>query len=483
MSETGVHSSEIHERAHKALGDEHLQEAYRSSTLRLYTHRLQAIGQVPGFEPLRDRARELKREVIDHLDYYLAQFADNVERQGGKVHWARTGEEACNIIKKIVRSAGAKEVVKSKSMVGEEIELNHSLEADGIEPIETDLGELIVQLAGERPAHIVAPAIHKTRHDVSDLFVEKLHSQRTEDPEVLTAIARKALREMFARAGVGVSGANFAVAETGSIVLVENEGNIRLCTTAPRVHIALVGIEKIIPRFDDLGVFLRLLGRSATGQKLTSYTSILTGPRRPGEDGPEEMHVILMDNGRIRTLADEKMREALYCIRCGACLNACPVYRKIGGHAYGWVYSGPIGALITPEFVGLGPARELPFASSLCGACREVCPVRINIPDLLLHLRTHAQEQYPLSPHMGEVISERKGMRLWTWAMKRPWAYSLGGAIARFAVRWLPASGESGMRKWIARLPVYPFSNWTDGRDFPAPDPVPFRKRWKKLSE
>ena len=337
------------------MGDAHLQEAYRSSTLRLYSHRLHAIGQVPGFEPLRDRARELKREVMDHLDDYLAQFADSVERQGGKVHWARTAEEACDIVKEIVKSAGAHEVVKSKTMVGEEIELNHALEAAGIDAIETDLGEMIVQLSGERPAHIVAPAIHKTRHDVSDLFVDKLHSERTEDPEQLTAIARKTLREIFARAGVGVSGANFAVAETGSIVTIENEGNIRLCTTAPRVHVALVGIEKIIPRFSDLGVFLRLLGRSATGQKLTSYTSILTGPRRPGEDGPDEMHVVLIDNGRTGALADEKMREALYCIRCGACLNTCPVYRKIGGHAYGWVYSGPIGALITPQFVGLKP--------------------------------------------------------------------------------------------------------------------------------
>jgi L-lactate dehydrogenase complex protein LldF len=482
VSETGVHSSAIHELAQKAMGDGHLQEAYRSSTLRLYSHRLEAIGQVPGFEPLRQRARELKREVMNHLDDYLAEFGDNVERQGGNVHWARTGEEACAFVKEIVKTSGAEEVVKSKSMVGEEIELNHALEAAGIDPVETDLGELIIQLSGERPAHIVAPAIHKTRHDVSDLFVEKLHSESTEDPEQLTAIARKVLREMFAKAGVGLSGANFAVAETGSVVTIENEGNIRLCTTAPRIHIALVGIEKIIPRFADLSVFLRLLGRSATGQKLTSYTSILTGPRRPGEDGPEEMHVILIDNGRIRTLADEKMREALYCIRCGACLNTCPVYRKIGGHAYGWVYSGPIGALITPQFVGLGQSRELPFASSLCGACREVCPVKINIPDLLLHLRGQAQENFPVPSHAGEAISERKSTRFWAWAMKRPWAFSLGGAAARFGVRWLPGSGGSSARKWITKLPFYPFSNWTKERDFPAPDPVPFRKRWEDLS-
>ena len=480
MSETGVHSAAIHERAHTAIGDAHLQEAYRSSTLRLYSHRLEAIAQVPGFEQLRQRARELKREVMNHLDYYLAQFADNVELQGGKVHWARTGKEACDIVKEIVKAAGAKEVVKGKSMVGEEIELNHALEAAGIEAIESDLGEMIVQLSGERPAHIVAPAMHKTRHDVSDLFSEKLHSEKTEDPEQLTAIARRVLRAKFAKAGVGMSGANFAVAETGSVVTIENEGNIRLSTTAPRVHIALIGIEKIIPRFDDLGVFLRLLGRSATGQKLTSYTSILTGPRRPGEDGPDEMHVVLIDNGRTGALADEKMREALYCIRCGACLNTCPVYRKIGGHSYGWVYSGPIGALITPQFVGLNQARELPFASSLCGACREVCPVKINIPDLLLHLRGKAQERVPATPHMGEAVSEGKGMRMWAWAMKHPWVYSLGGAAVRFGTRCLPSAGESGGRKWLSRLPFFPFSNWTRGRDFPVPDPVPFRKRWEK---
>ncbi len=483
MSETGIQSEAIHERAHKTLQDAHLQGAYRSSTLRLYNHRLTAIGLVPGFEQARERGRELKRQVMDHLDEYLAQFADNVERQGGHVHWARTGKEACAMVTELVQKAGAREVVKAKSMLGEEIELNPALEAAGIRAVESDLGEMIVQLAGERPAHIVAPAIHKTRHDVSDLFAIKLESEPTEDPERLTAIARKALRERFARAGVGLSGANFAVAETGSIVTIENEGNIRFCTTAPRVHIALVGIEKIIPRLSDLGVFLRLLGRSGTGQKLTSYTSILTGPRRAGEDGPEEMHVVLIDNGRIKTLADERMREMLYCIRCGACLNACPVYRKIGGHAYGWVYSGPIGALVTPQLAGLEPARELPFASSLCGACREVCPVKINIPDMLLYLRGKVQQTLATPRPAKSPVSERRGMRLWAWAMKRPWAFSLGGFLVRLGAHGLPQSGARGSRRWIKKLPFFPFSNWTDGRDLPAPDPLPFRARWKKLSE
>jgi L-lactate dehydrogenase complex protein LldF len=475
MSEHGVHSNQIHELGRQALGDAHLQEAYRSSTLRLYTHRLTAVSEVPGFERLRERAHELKREVMDHLDFYLAQFAENAERRGSIIHWAETAEEARSIVTEIARRAGASEVVKAKTMVSEEIELNPALETAGIRPFETDLGEFIVQLSGERPAHIVAPAMHMTRHDVSDLFVRHIHSEATEVPEQLTAIARRALREKFARAGLGLSGANFAVAETGTVVLIENEGNIRFCTTAPRVHVALVGIEKLIPRFADLAVFLRLLGRSGTGQKLTVYTSLLTGPRQPGEDGPEEMHVVLVDNGRIATLADEKMREALYCIRCGACLNTCPVYRKIGGHAYGWVYTGPIGALVTPQLTGIQNARELPFASSLCGACRDVCPVKINIPDLLLHLRAEVQEHAP-APSGGR-LGERTAMRLWAWAMKRPWVYSLGSLLARWGQRLLARQG------WIRKIPMYPASRWTDGRDLPALAPKTFRERWKEIEK
>lgn len=475
MSEQEIQSGRIHELGNEAMQDAHLQEAYSSSTLRLFTHRLQAKSEVPGFERLRDRAHELKREVINHLDQYVEQFATRVERRGGQVHWALSGEEACKIVRGIVERAGAHEVVKAKSMLSEEIELNHALEAAGIRAVETDLGEFIVQLAGERPAHIVAPAIHKTRQDVSKLFSAHIGSEPTEEPERLTAIARQALREMFKKADVGISGANFAVAQTGTIVVIENEGNIRLTTTAPRIHIALVGIEKIIPKLADLGVFLRLLGRSATGQKLTSYTSLLSGPRRAGEDGPHEFHVLLVDNGRTRALADAKMREALYCIRCGACLNACPVYRKIGGHAYGGVYSGPIGALITPELFGLEPSRELPFASSLCGACREVCPVKINIPDLLLHLRERAQATTKAVKPPRSPIGERTSMRLWAWAMKRPWAFSLGATAARLGLRYFSKRG------WIRKFAYFPLSAWTEGRDFPMPAAKPFRKRWKEL--
>lgn len=477
MSETGVQSHEIHERAEQALADAHLQEAYSSSTLRLLAKRRGAVAEVPGFERLRERAHALKREVIEHLDFYLEQFADQVERHGGKVHWAETAEDARRAVIEIARRAGAREIVKAKTMLSEEIELNRALEAAGIRPVETDLGEFIVQLAHERPVHIVAPAMHMTRHDVSELFAKHLHSQRTTEPEELTAIARRALRESFARAPVGLSGANFAVAETGTLVLIENEGNIRFSTTAPRVHVALVGVEKLIPKLEDLAVFLRLLGRSATGQKLTVYTSLLTGPRRAGEDGPDELHVILVDNGRIETLADPVMREALYCIRCGACLNTCPVYRKIGGRSYGWVYSGPIGALITPQFTGVENARELPFASSLCAACRDVCPVKINIPDLLLYLRGQAQRRAPAEESEDSPLPERTAMRLWAWAMRRRWAYELGARLARWGQRLFAREG------WIARVPVFPVSRWTDGRDLPALAPKSFRERWKEISE
>jgi len=473
MSEKGVHSNEIHWGACQTLGDARLVEAYRASTTRLLAHRAQAIAEVPGFERLRDRAREVKRETIEHLDYYLAQFADNVTRNGGQVYWASTAEEVCNIVVNIARRAGVREVVKAKSMLGEEVELNQALEGAGIRPVESDLGEFIIQLAGDRPAHIVAPAIHKTREDVSELFVAHLRAERTVVPEELTAIARRSLRENFQKAGMGVSGANFAVAETGTLVLVENEGNIRMCTTVPRLHVALVGIEKLVPRLADLGVFLRLLGRSGTGQTLTTYTSFLTGPRRSDEDGPEELHVVMVDNGRTAALADAKMREMLYCIRCGACLNTCPVYRKIGGHAYGWVYSGPIGALVTPTLMGIREGRELPFASSLCGACREVCPVRINIPDLLLHLRSEAQTHAPVKA--ASLLSERHMFRLWAWVMRHPRLYTLGSRLARWGQVLLARRG------WIRKIPMFPASQWTEGRDFPALAPQAFRDRWKRL--
>ena len=309
------------------------------------------------------------------------------------MHFAADSAEANAIVGEIVRTRNIRVATKSKSMVSEELALNHALEAQGVEVFETDLGEYIIQLAEETPFHLVAPALHKTKEQVAQLFTEKLGIPYSDDIDALAAAARVALRDKFLQADLGISGANFLVAETGTLVIITNEGNGRLCTSAPRIHIGITGMEKVIPSMQDLSVFLRLLPRSATGQRITSYVSMVSGPRRAeDEDGPEEFHLILVDNGRSKMLADPHLREALYCIRCGACLNICPVYQKVGGHAYGWVYPGPIGAIVTPTLVGLGQAPDLPQASSLCGACREVCPIKINIPRMLLHLRQKSAE-------------------------------------------------------------------------------------------
>src|SRR5580698_5120763 len=324
-------------------------------------------------------------------------------------------------------------------MTTEEIHLNDHLEADGIEAVETDLGEYILQLGGEKPFHIIAPALHKTIGDVSEVFEKHLHSKPETSPEALTKIARIALREKFLEAGMGITGANFLVADSGAVVLVENEGNARLTTSAPKIHIAVAGIEKLIPRAQDLAVFLKLLGRSATGQALTVYTSFLSGPRRAGEiDGPEEFYVVLLDNGRTKLLADRAKRESLYCIRCGACLNHCPVYRKIGGHSFPWVYSGPIGAIITPQFMGIEHEPSLPFASSLCGACAEVCPVKIDIPKVLLDLRAEVKQA---EERKGTNRLERLVFKVWAWVMCHPRFYEMA-AMAAAAV----APAENG--KW-----------------------------------
>ncbi len=315
------------------------------------------------------------------------------KRQARRSTGRATAEEACEIIVGLVRAKNAQMVVKAKSMAGEEIHLNEALEAAGIEPVETDLGEWIIQLAGETPSHIVVPAIHKTKQQIAELFVEKVGIERSENVDVLTQTARKILRERFAEAEVGISGVNFGVAETGTILILENEGNIRMTTSLTKTHIAIMGIEKVIPKFADLDVFLKLLPRSGTGQRLTAYQSLITGVKKTADDiGPDELHIVMLDNGRSRMLAHPVTRQSLACIRCGACLNACPVYQQVGGHAYGSVYPGPIGAVITPQLIGLSKAKQLPYASSLCGACREVCPVKIDIPELLLHLRAEITE-------------------------------------------------------------------------------------------
>ena len=402
-------SLDFKERSHRAITNRQLQTALAKVISHFTNERTHAISQFgPDWEKLKERANEVKKLAIDNLDYYLNQFASNVERAGGKVFWAKDAIEANEYVVKLAAERGIELAVKGKSMVTEETELNNALISAGIEAIETDLGEYIIQLAGERPSHIVGPALHKTKGDIAGLFADKLGVERTEEITQLTAIARGVLRNRFGKAGMGITGANFAVAETGTIVLVENEGNIRLSTSLPPIHVAFIGIEKILPKFTDLSVFLSLLPRNTTGQQMTAYVSLLTGVKRDHfEEGPEELHVILLDNSRTEILANTNLRESMYCIRCGACLSVCPVYSKIGGHAYGWVYPGPIGAILTPQLIGREQSADLPFASSLCSACKDVCPVKIDLPRLLLELRHEISEK--LAKISDEINSDQKG--------------------------------------------------------------------------
>jgi L-lactate dehydrogenase complex protein LldF len=464
------------ENADAALRDQNLQARLRP-LIGLTLRRNAAFAELPEGDALRDRARAIKAETIAHLDHYLLQLEANVTQLGGTVHWARDAEEARAIILDIARRNDVRRVVKSKSMATEEIELNEALEHAGIEAIETDLGEYIVQLAHERPSHILAPAIHKSKGDIAQLFADVLGEANLHEAEEITAVARQRLRENFCTAEMGVTGANFAVAETGTIALVENEGNIRLSTTLPRIHVALVGIEKVIPRLADLAVFLRVLARSATGQKMSAYVSLLTGARRADEtDGAREFHLVLLDNGRTRMLADAEKRESLYCLRCGACLNVCPVYQKIGGHAYGAVYSGPIGAIITPPLVGLGKSKDLPFASSLCGACRDVCPVRINIPHVLLNLRSEWAEGRVIDEHGKRKRPswvERAAIKAWAFTMRHTSLYNF---TFRFAAKFQGPLLKDGK---LQSLP-FAFSGWTANRDFPPLAAKSFRALWRE---
>lgn len=431
-----------------------------------------AFASLENGEALRDQARSIKERTIANLGCYLTQLEDNVVRLGGKVHWARTGAEARAIVLDLARKNNVKRIVKGKSMATEEIELNEALEDQGIESVETDLGEYIVQLANEKPSHILAPAVHKSKEDVSELFARKLDAPNLKQAEEMTAVARKRLREKFCAADMGITGANFAIAETGTIVLLENEGNIRLSTTLPRIHVALMGLEKLVPTLADLSVFLKILARSASGQKMSSYVSLISGPRRAGEtDGAEEFHLIILDNGRTRLLADEEMRESLYCLRCGACLNVCPVYQKVGGHAYGTVYSGPIGSILTPAFAGLEKSKDLPFASTLCGACREICPVRIDIPRILLKLRSEWSEG-DRTHSAGAPLTERVAIKLWAFAMRRRSLYNIAFRAAAF-LQWPML--EDGK---IKHLP-FGFGGWTQNRDFPALARKSFRSMWR----
>ena len=453
-----------------------LQEALRRAGTGFDGARQEAIDEVgqDSWEKWREEARQIKVHTLEYLDYYLELLTENVERAGGHVHFARDAAQANSIVAELATSRGVRVATKSKSMVSEELNLNEVLEQNGVDVYETDLGEYIIQLAGETPSHLVAPALHKTKEEVSQLLHEKLGVPLTDDIEAMARVARDVLRDKFFQADLGISGANFLVAETGTLVIITNEGNGRLCTSAPRIHIGITGMEKVIPSLQDLAVFLRLLPRSATGQPLTSYVSMVSGPRRDGdEDGPEEFHLVLVDNGRNRLLADPDLREALYCIRCGACLNICPVYQKVGGHAYGWVYPGPIGAVVSPALVGLKQAKDLPFASSLCGACREVCPVKINIPRMLLHQR-HLLSESTEPEERSVSLSESLMARLFTSVMSKPALLTTARKLVRLLARPWARKGI------IRRAPLPPASRWTHQRDLPALPQRSFRDIWKK---
>ena len=441
--------------------------------------RRNAIEEVTSeaWEEWREEARNIKIHTLDHLDYYLELLHDNVTAAGGQVHFAADAAEANAIVGHLVQTRGVKVATKSKSMVSEELELNPVLESLGVDVYETDLGEYIIQLAGETPSHLVAPALHKSKEDVAELFADKLGVAYDEDIEVMAATARVALRDKFMEADLGISGANFVVAETGTLVIVTNEGNGRLCTSAPRIHIGITGMEKVIPSMQDLAIFLRLLPRSATGQRISSYVSMITGPRREDdEDGPEEFHLVLVDNGRSRMLRDPKLREALYCIRCGACLNICPVYQRVGGHSYGWVYPGPIGAVVSPMLTGLKEAKALPQASSLCGACREACPVKINIPRMLLELR-HRTAEGENPEEKASSRSERFMAGAYGWLMSDPGRMAFASGIGRIAQQILP--GMSKRDGWIRKAPLPLLSKWTQARDLPPLPPRSFRQIWR----
>ena len=447
--------------------------AVQQATNRFVSGRAARVAELPQWEELRKIGSDIRLHTIENMDVYLIQLEENVRAAGGHVHWAETAEAANRIVVQIAQEHHVKTAVKSKSMATEEIGLNHVLEKAGIQAIETDLGEYIIQLAGTGPSHIIVPAVHLKKEEVAALFSEKLDIHAPTDPIELARIAREVLREKFLHAGMGITGGNFLVAETGTLVMVTNEGNGRMCSTMPDLHVAVVGIDKIIPDWESLTVFLKLLARSATGQKLSTYTQFITGPRREaGEFGPKEFHLVLIDNGRSDILKDPVGREVFKCIRCGACANVCPVYKNVGGFAYGWFISGPIGAILSPQMLGTQAARELPFASTLCGACAEVCPVKIPIPAILLHLRRRvAQGDAFALPAVSMPI--RATASLSSFALSQSWVYRVAG-------RLLPLINPFFRRNnWLSGMP-YPLSRWTKVRPLPLFG-ARFRSWWKNV--
>jgi L-lactate dehydrogenase complex protein LldF len=454
----------------KALANPQLQEALSVLRVQSIPNRLKAANNLPEFELLRDRARDLKNHILGHLDQYLLQFEAQVKASGGEVHWCSDAETARQTVLRLCREAGAKTVTKGKTMIGEEIGINDFLEQNGIEPVETDLGEYIIQLRKEIPSHIIGPALHVTKRQVEETFREHhtdLDENRSlEEPSALMAEARAKMRDRYFEADVGITGANFLIAETGSTVIVTNEGNGDLTQTLPKMHIAITSIEKVVPTLEDAMTLLRLLPRSATGQELSVYVTFSTGPRRQTDpDGPKAFHVVLLDNGRSGYLGGP-MQEMLRCIRCGACMDHCPVYHAVGGHAYGWVYPGPIGSILTPALVGVENAKQLPHASSLCGRCESVCPVRIPIPKLLRHWR---EEEF--SRGITPAV-QRAGLSFWAWFARHPKMYRLA---ARWAMRMLKFMADGR-----GSLTIVPLAGgWTKHRDFPVPQGRTFHDQWK----
>jgi len=459
-------------RADLALNDEFLRKAVRFTTERLRNGKKKATDEHGNWEEWRERGKQIRLHTIAHLDYYLNLFVNNARANGVHVHFANTAEEAVKLTLDIAEHAKAKSVVKSKSMVSEELHLNHALESIGVEAVETDLGEYIIQLAGEMPSHIVIPAIHKNRYQIADLLSKEAGYTLPPDTTALAGFVRKKLREKFLEAEIGMTGCNFAIAETGSMVLFENEGNARMVTTVPKTQITLMGMERIIPSWSDLEVMATLLPRSATGQKLTMYMSGITGPRRSDDaDGPDEMHIIIIDNGRSLQLGDPEFQELLNCIRCGACLNACPVYRHIGGHAYGSTYSGPIGAVLTPSLnKNIAEWDDIANASSLCGACYEACPVKIPLHDMLVYLRRRKVES-----GNGSKI-ESIGMQGFATVMGN--SSRLGGVL-----RLGKLGQKLVVRSGVIKTKLGPLKGWNTYRVTPSLPKESFRERWNTLDQ